>query len=154
MTSKHKTLEELCGSDERLEIEGVDVLVGDAKIKIAFAGGANTAFEKRLAELGRPYQRVIQHGLMDLELARDIEKQAYADTVIKAWSTLKEGTEDEYVRGIKLKNANGEFEIVPDTPANRLQKIKQLPRIWVIIQEEARNLALFRETLREDELKN
>lgn len=113
------------------------------KVLIARAGGSNKAFHKRLEVLTREYRRAISTGTMDPELAEDLMRRAYAETVILGWKVKQDG---EWVDGIESPDE----ALLPVTPENIAATLKALPELYADIREQATSMVMFREALREE----
>jgi hypothetical protein len=121
-----------------IEKDGVVLEYGNARIRIARAGGNNTRFSKRFEVAMRPYRRQLKSGTMDEDTAARLMREVYADTVILGW---------EGVTG--RDKAPLAF-----TRENVLQVLTDLPDLFADIQEMSNKVALFREEIREDDAKN
>lgn len=102
------------------------------RIKIARAGGANTAFTKRLDARIKPYRRQLQTETMDNGIAQKLMREVFAETVVLGW----ENVQDE--------NGNDlEFNV-----PNCIKIFTDLPDWFADVQLQAQNGALFRADLR------
>lgn len=140
-------------TDEKHETQGVILDYGDTRIRIARAGGANKEFAKKLDHKTKPYRRAIQSGALDIERAGDILKEVYAETVVLDWQT-KQGVGENgnftFTRGIDpidLGKPSG--DLLPPTPENIVAVFKNLPDLFLDIQQQAQSTALFRAELDE-----
>lgn len=131
----------------QLEKTGIVADFTDFRVKLARAGGSNTAFQKRMEFLTKPYRRMISSGNIDIELIRKLTAKAYAETVILDWETL---VDREYVSGIETKDG----AIMPVTPELVESVLLDLPDLFVDIQEYAQNASLFRADILEHDAKN
>ncbi len=131
-------------TDNSLEKEGILLEYGENSkgkpitIRIARAGGANKAYEKRMEIRVKPYRRQIQNEIIETALVEKIIKQVYAETIVLGW----ENVEDE--------NGNDmEFSV-----ENCLKLFDDLPDLFRDIQEQSQRAALFRQEVREADAKN
>lgn len=137
-------LYEMFKTDERHEKEGVEIVYGDNSkgvpvvIKIARAGGANIKYAKSLERRCKPYRRQIQNETIDPKFAEQLIMETFAESVILDWS----GVEDEFGNDLPFS-----FE-------NCVKLFKDLPDLWADIQSQSQKMALFRQELREEDLKN
>jgi hypothetical protein len=121
------------------ETEGVWLDYGSGgRILIARAGGSNRSFQRALERTARKYRRQLQLGTLPEETAREVVIEVYADTIVLGW----EGVTDR------------EGKILEFSKANVIQIFRDLPELFADVQEQAQNLALFRESLREADVKN
>lgn len=139
-------------TDSKIEKEGILLDYGPNKdlpaneageypvtlIRIARAGGANEAYNKRIEALSKKHRRQIQNDAMEVAQLRELTMHAVADTVILGWENV---TDED-------KNP------MPFSRDNALKLFKQLPDLFNDVQEQAAKAALFRTTIREDDLKN
>lgn len=131
-------------TDANLEKSGIELEYGENSkgqpilIRIARAGGANSAYNKRLEVLTKPYRRQIQTETIDNKVLEKIVAQAFAETVVLGW----EGVEDE---------ANNELPFSVD---NVVKLFNDLPDLYKDIQEQAQKTALFRQEILEADSKN
>lgn len=109
------------------------------RFRIARAGGANDAFNKKLEELTRPYRRQ-NMDLDQLPLARQEElwRVIYADCIILAW----EGIVGE------------DGEPYPYNRENIIHLLKELPDVFRFLSKEANAYQNFRVAAREREAGN
>lgn len=131
-------------TDNSLEKEGILLEYGENSkgkpiaIRIARAGGANKAYEKRMEIRVKPYRRQIQNEIIETALVEKIIKEVYAETIVLGW----ENVEDE--------NGNDmEF-----SAENCLKLFDDLPDLFRDIQEQSQRAALFRQEVREADAKN
>ncbi len=120
-------------ADPSLEKDGVWLEYGEAdgkpvRILIARAGGANTAYTKRLEALVKPYRRQIQTETIDPEQVQKLLKQAYAETVVLGWENV----------------TDAEGNPLPFSAANVVKLFTELPDLWQDVQEQAQRATLYR----------
>lgn len=131
-------------TDGNLEKNGVILEFGTNQkglpigIRIARAGGGNSAFTKRIEVLVKPYRRAIQNETIDTETLERLYRQAYAETVVLGW----ENVDDE-------NNEPLEF-----TKENCIKLFEELPELFKEIQEQSQKVAIFREEILGIESKN
>lgn len=126
-------------TNKSIETDGVVVKYGPkTSVRIARAGGSNTAFSKRYEALMRPYKRLAQTGQMDAEVSADIMRRLYAETVVKDWEgvTNREGVELDF------------------TVDNAMALFKDLPDLFDDLVSHSMNATLYREEVREADSKN
>jgi len=100
-------------------------------IRIARAGGANTAFAKRMEAKTKPYRRQIQTETIDQQIAEKMVREVYAETVVLGWENV-EGPDGEPL------DFNTE---------NVIKVFTDLPDLFKDIQEQSQRSALFRAEL-------
>lgn len=131
-------------TDANLEKDGIFIEYGEAsngqptRIKIARAGGQNTAFTKALERLTKPYRKAIQTNSLDDKTADRVYKEAFIDGVLLGWENV-EGPDGE------LLEFNRE---------NAIKLFTDLPDLFRDLREQAENVALFRAEVREVDLGN
>lgn len=131
-------------TDETLEKEGVWLEYGTAsngepiRIKIARAGGQNTAFIKALEKATKPYRRAIQSGRLDDNTADRLYITAFAEHVVLNWVNVEDpqGKPVEFNRG------------------NVILLLDELPDLFADLREQASNMQLFRAEELEEDLGN
>lgn len=122
-----------------VEKEGVVIKYGEnTSIRIARAGGSNSAFSLRYEVLMRPYRRLAQTGQMDKEVQAEIMRRLYAETVVRNW----EGVTDR------------EGNVLIFSVDNCIQLFKDLPDLFDDVVNHSLNAALYREEIREEDSKN
>lgn len=137
-------LYKLFKTDENLETDGIFIEYGETddgkpvRIRIARAGGKNTAFTKALEKATRPHRKAIQSGSMDNATADRLYRDVFADTVVLGW---------ENVTGPDGKPLEFNKE-------NVLKLFQDLPDLFQDLREQAANAALFREAVLEEDLGN
>lgn len=131
-------------TDSNLEKDGIIIEYGQTdqgkpiQIKIARAGGANTAYSRVLEAKVKPYRRQIQNETIERETMTSIMREVYAETVVIGWSNVQ----------------NAEGEDLEFNRENVIQLFTDLPELFEDIQSQANNVAIFRETILEEEAKN
>ena len=138
------SLYKLFKTNENLETDGIWLEYGQTadgkpiRIKIARAGGHNSAFSKALEKATRPYRKAIQTGMLDNKTADKLYKDVFADTVVLDWINVEgpDGKPMEFQR------------------ENVLKLFEDLPDLFADLREQANNVALFRDEVREADLGN
>jgi hypothetical protein len=126
-------------TSKTVEKEGVYIKYGEkTKIRIARAGGSNTAFSLRYEVLMRPYRRLAQTNHMDKEVQAEIMRQLYAETVVRGWEGVNDRAGNELIFSV----------------ANCIQLFTDLPDLFDDVVNHSLNSALFREEIREEDAKN
>ena len=118
------------------EREGITHDLGSAgKFRLARAGGANSAFEKRLMSLSKPYRRAIATGTIERGLADSLLATAFSETVVLGW----EGVTGE------------DGKPIPYSAEACKKLLLDLPELFAELRKAAEDAALFRdETLESD----
>jgi hypothetical protein len=138
------SLYKLFKTNENLETDGIWLEYGQTadgkpvRIKIARAGGHNVAFAKALEKATRPYKKAIQTGTLDDKTATRLYREVFADTVVLGWENV-EGPDGQ---PMEFNNANV------------LKLFEDLPDLFADLREQANNVALFRDEVRETDLGN
>lgn len=126
-------------NDPNREQQGVTLDLGDGvKIQVARAGGANAAFERRLAAVTKPHRKLIQTGLIDKKLADELVAQVYAETVVLGWENVTD--EDGTVLDFTVDNVKKVFTALPD--------------LFRLVRETAEDQTLFRADILEGDAGN
>lgn len=130
-------------TDPQKEKAGVEVEYGfrhdkPTKFLIARAGGANDRFARILDQKLKPYRRMVQSDTMDTALSERLLKEAYAEAIVLGWTNVGDENDKDL-----------EFSV-----ANVIKLFTDLPDLFIDIQQISRNLAIYRETVREDDAKN
>lgn len=134
-------------TNDDLEKGGVVIDYGSFRVLIARAGGANTDFMRVLAAKTKPHRRAIQTETMDPNLAQAIEREVYAETVVKNWETMVDG---EWKQGIESPDGG----LLPVTVENIAMTFENLPDLYFDLKEQANKVAIFRRQEMEDDAKN
>lgn len=120
---------DLFETDEDKETEGfVHRITDKISFTLARAGGANKRFQKVMEAKTRPYRRQIQDDSMDVDLANELMRETFAETVILGW----EGITDKDGKPIKF------------SPANALKLLNQMPDLFDELRDAASKQANFR----------
>lgn len=131
-------------TSQHLEKNGIELQYGENDkgeeiiIRIARAGGANSAYNKRLEALVKPYRRQITSETIDNKVLEKLILQAFAETVILGWS----GVEDAEGNSLEC------------TVDNVIKLFTDLPDLFKDVQDQAQKSVLFREEILELESKN
>lgn len=134
-------------TDSVSETKGVRLEYGDFRVTVARAGGGNKNFAKVLDRKSKPYRSQIRLETLDPDVGRRIMAETYAESVITNWETLVEG---EWKAGVEGPDG----ALLPFTAKNVAATLEALPDLFGDIQEQAGKVALFRESIREDDSKN
>ena len=131
-------------TDPRAEKEGVRFEIGvnsrgeTIAFQIARAGGQNVAFQRSLEAKTKPYRTQIQAGTLDADVAERIMREVFAESVVIGW----EGVEDEYGQPLTYSH---------EAAATLFE---QLPELYALLQEQAKNVALYRKEVLDATAKN
>lgn len=125
-------------TDPKVEVEGVWANYGDFRIRHARAGGANMAFARAMEKIGRKYRKQIELDVIREERALKMMREVYADTVILDW----EGVTDENEQPMEF------------TRENVIRLFKDLPDLFLDIQDSAKSPKAFRDAINEVDEKN
>ena len=131
-------------TSQDLEKNGIELQYGENDkgqeiiIRVARAGGANNAYNKRLEALVKPYRRQISSETIDNKVLEKLILQAFAETVVLGWS----GVED------------AEGNALECTVENVIKLFTDLPDLFKDVQDQAQKSVLFRQDILELEAKN
>lgn len=126
-------------TDSRVENEGIWIDFGESgRIRIARAGGSNGPFVRAMERVHREYRKQIQLDVLDAKKSVDLLVQVYADTVVLGW----EGVTGE------------DGKPLPFNRENCAKLLRDLPDLFRELQEHAGSMALFRESILEQDAKN
>jgi len=145
-------------TDSSLESKGIVIDYGDARIRIARAGGANKKFARILDIKTKPFRRAIAAGSFDNDRSNTILMEVYADTVVLDWETnVGNDADPKWQKGIDPEDAGVESEkgkLLPVNKDNVMKVFRNLPDLFFDIQQQAQAGALFRAELDESAAKN
>ena len=137
-------------TDEDLESNGVWIDYGDFRVKIASAGQGNKNYVRYAEKKLKPVRRAIESGALSNKRSQAIMADIYAHTVILDWEIQKGEDENKMIQGIEDPNG----KIIPFTQENVEITLKNLPRLFMDLQEQASSLANFRKEELEEDTKN
>lgn len=129
-------------TDTNIEKAGIDLQYGTPEepiiITIARAGGANTAYNRVLERVTKPYRRQIQTNTMEHKMMQKLLMEVYAEAVVLKWDgvTDKEGNE------------------IPFSKENCVNLFIDLPDLFADVKEQAESASIFRTEVLEDAVKN
>lgn len=135
-------------TDPNVERNGVIIDYGIFRVTVARAGGANKKFAKLLEARTKPFKRAIQTETMDPDQALNILRRVYAETIILNWET---NVNDKFKVGIEAEDGS---KLLPFNADNVELTLKNLPDIFMDLQEQAGKMALFLATIREENEEN
>lgn len=132
----------------KLETEGVFFEVGNTRVRLARAGGANQRYNARLADYATKNQRALNTGALKNDAVMAALIEIYADTVVVSWETdvnyeSSNGGNPNWKSGID----DGNGGIVPATRENIIAVFKELPDFFIECKNFAENLQYYREEL-------
>lgn len=131
-------------TNPELEKQGIVLEYGDNSkgkpigIRIARAGGSNSAYNKRLEVLVKPYRRQIQTETIDNKVLEKLVLQAFAETVVLGWENVEDRDGNDMEHNVE----------------NVIKLFTDLPDLFKDVQEQASKAVLFREDILELESKN
>lgn len=140
-------------TDPNLETAGIWIDYGDFRVQLARAGGANKKYLSYAEAKTKPFRRAIQAGTMPEERSRALLYDIYAKTVILDWQVADGEDKDgstKWKKGIH-KKGGGLLEV---TPENIVLTFKNLPSLFMDLQQSAESIALFRKEEMEADGKN
>jgi hypothetical protein len=115
------------------EVEGVVLCFGDAEIRVARAGGANTKFTRLFEERTRPYRKQIEMKVIKDDVMVRLLAEVYAESILVSWRT-RIVTKDEFDADVVSYDdtitVNGEKLVF-----NRDNAIKLLTSVPLVFQE-------------------
>lgn len=133
-------------TDSKAETEGVEIKMFDAENEdgsvptfiISRMGKANREYSKAMEAATRPFRRQIELGTLSNEKAEEMFMDVFASTIVKGWSNVFDRFGDP----------------LPYSTQAARKLFTELPELYDRLQEEAKTVANFRETAREEEAKN
>ena len=114
---------------------GVTLNFGVCQIHTRRAGGSNKRYADALRKMTQPFRRQIQNDTVDPDKLNEVFMRCYSRTVVLGWENV---TDRE---GKKL-----EFNEV-----NFVQVMKDLPDLWLQLQDECTKLSNFRAVTNEED---
>ncbi len=141
-------------TDKALETKGVEVNYGSFRVTLARAGGANKKYEKLLDARSKPHRRAMKTDTMDNEVAIEVMREVYADSIILHWES--KDAKGEWQVGIEAKPKKGSVKvaIVPFNRENVVQAMVDLPELLIWFKEDAEKLSLYLVQELEEDVKN
>lgn len=88
-------LGKMFATNSEREVEGVILMFGDAEIRVARAGGANTKFTRMFEERTRPYRKQIELKVIKEDVMTRLLAEVYAEAIVVSWRT-RVVTKDEF----------------------------------------------------------
>ena len=134
-------------TDTDLETNGVWIDYGEFRVRIASAGSGNKNYMKYAEKKLKPVRKAMEAGALNEGRSQAIMADIFTKTVILDWETL---VDKEWVQGIE----NREGEIVAFNEDNVLTALKDLPRLFLDLQEQAMSMTIFRKAELETDGKN
>jgi hypothetical protein len=133
-------------TNKNLEREGItleyhdpdEVDIPPVRIKIARAGGSNTAYEKALDRRTRSMRRQLAANAVSVAEIRRITREVFAETVLLGWENV---TDDKGVA-------------IPFNYDNAVELLTDLPDLMADIEQQAGQAQLFRGVQIEEDAKN
>ncbi len=141
-------------TDPALETKGVEIDYGSFRVTLARAGGANKKYEKLLTAKSQPHRRAMKTETMDNDVANEIWREVYADSIILHWEA--KNAKGEWEVGIEAapKKQGDPIRLVPFNHANVVQAMIDLPELLTWFREDAEKLALYLVQYQEEDVKN
>lgn len=137
-------------TDADLERNGILLEYGNAangkpiRLRVARAGGANAAYQRRMEALVKPYRRQIQTETIEPAVVERLTRQVAAETLLLGWENVDF---PETAHGPAITDA-------PCTMENKLRLFTELPDLYTDVQEQAGRAALYRKEILEAEAGN
>ncbi|AUM58764.1 hypothetical protein [Vibrio phage 33Fb.4] len=128
------------------EVNGVVVNYGSFRVTVAYAGGANTDYNRLLMKLGKPYLKLIKSGNLPEEVTKEIDEKLYTQTIIKNFEVdvAEEGAEaPAWKRGIPTE----EGEVLDYNEENLVSLLRSLPHLFEDIKSFAQDMSNYKPDL-------
>lgn len=141
-------------TSNKLETEGIWLELGTTRIRVARAGGTNQKYNAAMERVSKEHKRAIANELLTSQQSLTILREAYIETVIKAWQTnvAPEGSiEEDWQDGIEADDGG---ELLPFTPDNVRATLIELPDLFMEIKEAAEKLHYFQQSRLDAAVKN
>ena len=151
MTNPYEVFE----TEEDLEKDGVWLDYGSWRVKAARAGGRNTLWAKEITKMSRKHNLSTTKNL-GKEQSDKIMAGVYAKAVIKDWEVKvkdEEGNEN-WQRGIHLKDENGNVQIEEPTRKNITRALIDLPDLFEDIRQQTTEMSTYQNERIEEQVKN
>jgi hypothetical protein len=145
------SLYKMFGTSKSVEQDGIILDYGDVRLRIARAGGANTAFKESFKQKIKPYKRQIDQKVMDDDVAMSLLAESYADTVILSWGTKQEDKDGAVTYSHTIADADGEQ--MEFNAANCTKLLIALPELFADVQEAANQASNYRTGEEKDNVK-
>lgn len=147
------SLFDLYGTDEKKEVEGVEVTFppnDDGSVPvfiIAATSKSNQKYSKALENATKPWRRNIE--AMGSQNAERIYREVFVKTVLKGWKNVQVPQKlVEHFEGV------AESGNIPFNEKNAVALFEKLPRLYDDLTQRAGSVELFREAQREEEAGN
>lgn len=135
-------------TDTNLERQGIIIDYGDFRITIARAGGGNKKFARILEHKTKPYRRALATETMNNDLSMAVLREVYAESIVLNWETKVDG---KFKKGIESEDGG---KPIAFNTENVVATFEKLPDLFKDVQEQAAKVALFRQTILEDDAGN
>lgn len=129
---------EIFSTDTELERKGFALEYGPSTFVIARSGGANVKYQRCMERLTRPHRSMINAGNFPESQSKRILAQAFAETIILAWSGVTDIIGDPI-----------EF-----TKENVVKVLIDLPDLFLDLQTESSRIANYNTTTTEEDSKS
>lgn len=147
-----KSLRKNMRTSDKLEVEGVQMELGNCRLTLARAGGANQRYSAAMVAAHKKHGRAAELDVMPDEMGRRIIYTIWAETVVKLWETdvAPEGAEPEWKEGID----DGNGGLLPFTVDNAVAFFLEVPDFFLEVKKTAENAQFYRQQLLDDAVKN
>tara|TARA_R100001143_G_scaffold61312_1_gene61854 strand:- start:2174 stop:2602 length:429 start_codon:yes stop_codon:yes gene_type:complete len=135
-------------TDGNLEQNGVWLDYGDFRMLIASAGQGNKNYVRYAEKKLKPVRRAMEAGALSNERSMALMADIYSKTIVLDWQVRN--ADGEWEQGIEDKEGN----IIAFNQENVEDAFRNLPRLFMDVQEQAQSLSNFRRAELEDETKN
>lgn len=135
-------------TDGNLEQNGVWLDYGDFRMLIASAGQGNKNYVRYAEKKLKPVRRAMEAGALSNERSMALMADIYSKTIVLDWQVRN--AVGEWEQGIEDKDGN----IIAFNQENVEDAFRNLPRLFMDVQEQAQSLSNFRRAELEDETKN
>lgn len=125
-------------TDPNMEQEGVFLDYGDFRVRIAHAGQGNSKYVKYAEKKLKPVRRAMEAGALGNERSMALMIDIYSKTIVLDWQ-VREG-KDGWKTGIEAKDGT----VIPFTEENVESTLRNLPNLFLDIQQQATSIANFR----------
>jgi hypothetical protein len=136
----------------QLETEGIKLELGNCRLTLARAGGANQRYQAAMVAAHKKHGRAAELDVMPDEVGRRIVYEIWAETVVKLWETdvAPEGEAPDWKPGID----DGNGGLLPFTVENAIAFFTEVPDFFLEVKKTAENAQFYRQSLLDDAVKN
>lgn len=143
----------------KLETEGVYLEIGNTRIRLARAGGANQQYNLAMTKVLKENKRAIDLDLLSDEKGKELLYAAYAEFIVMSWDTnLNDGKRDDWGKPLPVEWTPGIDDdkggVIEASFENIVATFREMFDLFIECKNFAENMQWYRQSIIDGVVKN